>query len=432
MDWKAFKTCLFEAAKSKLEELLSEGVEPLYAAAFFASYREQESVIGMPSLAANSMAMLDEDHPHRRASDDCFDGLKWNPVDWHWNWDVDEYGGEQLEAYETELETYANRGSVAMWDNAEKRFMMAVAQVASALRKHFAKDSRVAKDFVVYFQDEYGSADLARLSIPKALFFHHFPELDATEQERQRIATLPITEQAVCYTQRLGSYEGIDCEEAEKWLIACGTAAIPALLDTLTQRNHAWKVAMILGLIGEADAKVIEALRQLVMKAKEPSTVSWSASALGYLGDFDWLLSLASSDKYAEHVVGGFCAPLRAFRNRGAKPVQLDYAPLERLIAAYPTMQREAEEELEPGSSYCIIGASDIPEALRGLSSPYAVIRRHAACVLDERAVGESIGAQAVKPMQEKLMALTQADSDESVRYLAELTLKSMKKWRLK
>ncbi|MGG4603850.1 DUF4303 domain-containing protein [Paenalcaligenes sp. Me131] len=432
MDWKAFKACLFEAAKCKLEALLSEGVEPLYAAAFFASYREQESVIGMPSLAANNRAMLDAEHPNRRASDECFDGVKWSPVDWHWNWDADEYGGEPLAAYEAELEAYANRGSVAMWDAAEKRFMTAVAQVASALRKHFAKDQRVAKDFVVYFQDEYGGADLAQQSIPKQLFFHHFPELDATEQERQRIATLPVAEQAACYTQRLGSYEGIDGEEAEKWVIACGAAAIPALLDALAQRNHVWKVAMILGLIGEADAKAIEALRQLVITAKEPSTVNWSASALGYLGDFDWMMSLVQSAKHSDAVVTAYCAPLRAFRNRGAKPVRLDYKPLEKLLTACPEMQGKAEEVLEPGSSYCTIGVSDVPEACRGLSSPFAVVRRHAACVLDERTVGESLGAQGVEPIQALLATLAQMDTDESVRYLAGLTVTSMKKWRFR
>lgn len=431
MDWNELKACLFESAKAQLEALLAEGVEPLYAAAFFASYREQESTIGMPSLAANSLAKLDEDHPKRKASDDAFYGVKWNPVDWHWTWDVDEYGGEALEACELALVNYANRGSVAMWGTAEKRFMAIVAQVASALRKHFAKDPRVAKNFVVFFHDEYGGDALASKSIPMRVFLQLFPELDATEQERRRIATLPIEEQALCYTQRLNYYEGISCEEAERWLIACGAAAIPVLLGALTQRNLAWKIAMILGLIGEADPKVMAALRQLVMTAKEPSTVSWSASALGYLGDIDWLIALAASAKYQEHAVDGCCASLRAFRNRGAKPVLLDYSPVERLLDAYPECRAEAEETLEPGSSYCHIGPTDIAEALRGLTSPYAVVRRHATCVLDDRAVGESVGAVVIEPVREVLVVLSTDDEDESVRYLAGLTLASMKKWRL-
>ena len=432
MDWKALKVCLFDSAKTQLEALLSEGVAPLYAAAFFASYREQESAIGMPSLAANSLAALDEDHPKRQASDECFYGVKWNPVDWHWTWDVDEYGGEQLEAYEQELARYANRGSVAMWDSAEQHFMTVVAQVAAALHKHFAKDPRVAKDFVVFFHDEYGSDELARKSIPKRLFLRLFPELDATEQERRRIATLPIKEQTLCYVERLDYYDGISCEEAERWLIACGAAAIPALLGALQQRKLAWKVAMILGLIGEATPEVITALRHEVMTAKESSAASWSASSLGYLGDVDWLLALASLPAHQEYAVDGCCSSLRAFRNRSAKPVRLDYEPLEKLLAAHPECRAEAEETLEPGSSYCQIGENDIPIAIKGLASPYAVVRRHAACVLDDRAVGESAGLSAIAPAREALAMLASEDEDDSVRYLAGLTLASMKKWRLR
>lgn len=432
MDWEVLKACLFDSAKEQLEALLAEGEAPLYAAAFFASYREQESTIGMPSLAANSLAKLDEDHPRRKASDDGFYGVKWSPADWHWTWDVDEYGGEALEACELALVNYANRGSVAMWDTAEKRFMTTVAQVASALHKYFANDPRVTKDFVVFFHDEYGGDELARKSIPKRLFLQLFPELDATEQERRRIATLPIAEQAVCYTQRLNYYDGISCEEAEHWLISCGEAAIPALLDALEQRKTVWKIAMILGLIGEADAKVITVLRQLVMTAQESSAISWSASALGYLGDIDWLIALAASAKHQKYAVDGCCASLRAFRNRGAKPARLDYSPVERLLSAYPECRAEAEETLEPGSSYCHIGPTDIVEALRGLTSPYAVVRRHAACVLDNRAVGESVGLVAIAQARETLAVLSTDDEDESVRYLAGLTLASMRKWRLR
>lgn len=432
MDWNALKACLFDAAKAQLEAVLSSGVTPLYAAAFFASYREQESVIGMPSFAVNSLAALDEDHPKRNASDECFYGVKWNPVDWHWTWDVDEYGGEQLAAYETEVEGYANRGSVAMWDSAEKRFMTVVAQAAADLRKYFAKDPRVAKDFVVFFHDEYGGDELASKSIPKRLFLQLFPELDATEQERRRIATLPLAEQALCYTQHLNYYEGISCEEAERWLIACGAPAIPALLGALEQRQMTWKAAMILGLIGEPEPKVIAALRHVLMSAKDVSAVSWSASALGYLGDVEWLLALAESPKFTEYAVDGCCAALRAFRNRGAKPVKLDYAPVERLLAAYPHCRSEAEETLKPGSSYCHIGEADVPEAVRGLASAHAVVRRHAVCVLDNRAVGEAIGLSVVEPIRDTLTRMAKSDEDESVRYLAGLTLSSMKKWRLR
>lgn len=432
MDWDALKRCLFESAKAQLEALLSSEVAPLYAAAFFASYREQESVIGMPSFAANSLAGLAADHPTRTERDEAFYGVKWSPVDWHWTWEIEEYGGEQLAAYETALETYANRGSVVMWDRAEKRFMTLVAHVAAALQQHFAKDPRVDKQFVVFFHDECDTEELARKSIPKRLFLQLFPELDATEQERRRVALLPIAEQAVFYTQRLTCYEGINGEEAEQWLVACGAPAIPALLAAVERGVVTWKAAMILGLLAEPEPEVITALRHVVLNHKEASAVRWSASALGYLEDIEWLLAVAESPRYTESAVEGCCATLRAFRNRSAKPLCLDYVPLERLLTRYPECRNAAEEILAPGSSYCHITVADVPEALRGLASEHAVVRRHAASVLDDRGVGEAMGVSGITPVREALMVLTQNDEDDSVRYLAGLTVAAMKKWRLR
>ncbi|AHG22624.1 hypothetical protein Z042_02795 [Chania multitudinisentens RB-25] len=432
MDWKAFKACLFESARAKLDALLSEGIEPLYAAVFFASYREQEAIISLPSLATNNLAMLDQDHPkHQQRADEGFWSLKWNPSNWHWSWDPDDYGGENLASYEAMLETFANRGTVAQWDKAEEQFITTVAQVAVALYKHFAKDPRVNKDFVVFFHDESRGPELARKCMSPRLFLHHFPEQDATQQERLRVAALPLSEQAAYYVQRLGCYENIDGEEAEKWLIACGAPAIPALLGSLHKKNDAWKVAMILGLIGEKNAEVITALRDLLLTAKDISTSRWCASALGYLEDIDWLLAQCHTPKALDLAVEGCCANFSAFRNRSAKTLCLNYTLLERLFGLYPQSHALAEETLRPGSSYCDIGAADIPEALRGLASPHAVIRRHATCVLNNRSLGESLNSATIAHILAALAPLAGQDSDETVRYLAGLTLKSMKKWRI-
>ncbi|WP_185955877.1 DUF4303 domain-containing protein [Limnobaculum zhutongyuii] len=431
MDWKAFKSSLFESAKVKIEALLSEGVAPLYAAAFFASYREQEGIISLPSLAANNLAMLNEEYPNRKQKDEGFYSIKWNPADWHWNWEPEDYGEGRLTNYETQLETYSNRGSVAMWNKAEERFVTTVVQVAVALNKHFAKDPRVLKDFVVFFYDEEGGAELARKCMSARQFLHHFPEQDATEKERRRVATLPLAEQTTYYVGRLGYYEDINCEEAEQWLIACGAPAIPALLELFADDDRAWKIAMILGLIGEPNVETIAKLRELLLLTRNKSTANWCASALGYLGDFDWLLAQSEMSKALEFIVVGCCANFRAFRDRGAKSLHLDYSPLEKLFQLHPESITLAEDVLKPGSSYCEIVAAEIPEALRGLLSPHPVIRRHAVSVLDNRMLGESLGIDVIKPIQVEVTILAKNDKDETVRYLAELTLKSMKKWRL-
>ena len=413
MDWKTLESQLTAAACATLDTLLANEQGTLYAAAFFGSYREAEGVIGLPSLAANTLTALEEDHPSR--DEDGFWGVKWSPVDWRWTWEPSEYGDEALDELDRFLQSYANRGTPAQWDAAEKRFVATVARAAVAVRKHFAKHPRVDKHFVVFFHDEDGGAALAKTSMSASLFLHHFPEQDETEQTRRRLATMPEPEQAAYYVTRLGTYEGIDTEMAEAWLVKHGDSALPHLIARLTEGKNAWQVAMILGLAGIPDPAAIAALRQAAGSA-DPSTWGWSARALGYLGDFDWLLTQSPAI-----AVAGCCASLSGFRDRGAHPAVLDYTPVERLLARLPACAPQAEEALEPGSSFCAIRGSDVPEAVRGLQSPHVAIRRHAACVLNERRLGKRGAADAVAALRARM-----DDPDEKVRYLVDLALENL------
>jgi len=413
MDWKKLEAHLTARACATLETLLASEPGTLYGAVFFGSYREAEAAIDLPSLAANTMAALDEDHPHR--DEDGFWGVKWSPVDWRWTWEPDEYGDETLAVLGTALQDYANRGTPAQWDAAEKRFVATVARAAQAVRKHFAKHPRVDKHFVVFFHDEDGGAELARTCMSTSLFLHHFPEQDEDEQTRRRLATLPESEQAAYYVTRLGKYEGIDTEEAEAWLVKHGHSALPHLIARLTEGRNAWQVAMILGLAGIPDPAAITALRQTA-QSDDPSTWGWAARALGYLGDIDWLLTQSPAI-----AVAGCCASLSGFRDRGAQPAVLDYTPVERLLARLPACAPQAEEALEPGSSFCAIRGSDVPEAVRGLQSPHVAIRRHAGCVLNERRLGKRGVADAVAALRARM-----DDPDEKVRYLVDLALENL------
>ncbi|SPO66982.1 DUF4303 domain-containing protein [Pseudomonas sp. JV241A] len=421
MDWKTLENSLVDSARATLEALLDDGVGPLYGAAFHASYREEERVIDLPSFAANSLAALDEDHPRRKQ--EGFWGVQWNPADWRWDWLLDDYANAALSALEAPLQAYANRAGPDAWAATEQRFLRTVARAAKALNRIYAKDPRVAKDFIVFFHDEYGGPELAAKSLSPRQFLHHFPEQDATEQERRRVAALADDQQVNYYLSCLSRPQPIDGEEASRWLIARGASATAALVHLLQKGPERWRAAMILGLAGVAEAAAIEALRLQVVNGTEPSTRRWSANALGYLGDFDWLLAQAADTQLAGFSVVGCCASLRAFRDQGAQPGVLDYRPLETLLQRYPQCAADAEETIKPGSSFCTLSNGDIEEAVRGLASEHVAIRRHAACVLDNRRLGKRKLAPALAALRECLN-----DADPKVAYLAGLTLESLQR----
>ena len=97
----------------------------------------------------------------------------------------------------------------------------------------------------------------------------------------------------------------------------------------------------------------------------------------------------------------------------------LDYVPLEDFLSLYPGIVPKVADELRPGRSYCVISPAEVPEALRGTTSPYILVRKHAVCVLGERRLGDAIGRQVIP----QLRAIAETDPDSEVRRLAALSL---------
>ena len=417
MDWKALEERLVDTAHATLEEWLAQDASPLYAVAFHTSYREEENQLGLPSLAANSLAALAADHPGWK--EEGFVGIKWNPADWRWDREPDD---AELAALDTALQAEANGKGPEHWHKTEKRFLATVVRAAKALAKAFAKDKRVERDFVVFFHDEDGGAELASASIPKARFLRLFPEQDATEQLRREVATRPLPEQVSYYLSRLDSFEGIDTEEAQAWLIAHGEAAAPALTERLRARPEEGQVARLLGATGVAHPEGVAALRHALLHGTDESARAWSANALGYLGDFDWLLEQAAEPALGRFAAEGCCANLRPFRDDNAHPRPLDYAPLETLLERHPALRRVVEKDiLAPGRGSCTLGDAEVAEACRGLRSSHVSVRRHAACVLDNRRLGRAQRAVAVDALR-----AARADADATVVRLVGLTLASL------
>jgi hypothetical protein len=108
-----------------------------------------------------------------------------------------------------------------------------------------------------------------------------------------------------------------------------------------------------------------------------------------------------------------------SFRDHGAHPLLIDYLPLEDFLSAYPGIVPEVAHELRPGSSYCVISPAEVPEALRGTTSPYVLVRKHAVWVLSERRLGDAVGRQVIP----RLRAIAETDPDSEVRRLAAQSL---------
>ena len=415
MDWTELQNALFDSARHALDTLLEQGIPAPYAAAFHASYREEDRVIDLPSLAASSEATLEEDHGPDQPRD--ISSVRWNPADWRWDWELDDYANPTLHAWDQPLQDEANRADPQHWTAVEAQFVACVVQAARALGEHFRQDPRVDKHFVVLFHDFNDEVGLARASMPAELFAWHFPAEVANDRLREDVAALPYAEQLSFYLDRLQRTHRIGSEEAQAWLIAQGERASSALIERLHQVKDPYAIARILGLAGHTDAAVIEALRLCLGSAKQQTTRYWCARALACLGDVEWLLEQAD-----DIAVEGLCVLVGHLNNRRRQPAALDYRALVTLLEQRPGLTAAVEEALKPGSGFTTINDQDLPQALAGLASPYRVIRRHAACVLNNRWLGAAAQAQAIQGLLQALQ-----DEDEKVRYLAQLGLEGLR-----
>lgn len=122
-------------------------------------------------------------------------------------------------------------------------------------------------------------------------------------------------------------------------------------------------------------------------------------------------------------MISAVAAPYSGFRNHTVGAPRLDYRPLQDVIERWPAYIPALAEELGPGRGYCDITVDEVDEAIRGLTSPHAVIRRHAVCVLGERRLGAAVARRVLPPLGQAVSE----DPDATVRRLAIL---SLLRWR--
>ena len=391
MDWDALRQSLQTAL---VEAVSVEAGGPWRAAALAELYAVTDGVITAPSL------FLNDDGGQMDSPVDWGDGIHdWAPEPW-------------IEAMTRE----ACSGTVSHWEDIFDRYRDVLVRICVAAGAHLG--------IPVFFVDhDCYEETLARCLSPSQLR-SLFPKIVATLAERARVSALPPSEQIAYYVSYLDRFDGlIRSEEAQKALRGFGSAAIPALLPLLRKRQHAWLAAKLLAEIGVPDDTVISALSAAIAASTRDSPAQlWSCRALAQLDRLDLVLASASGLS-REALATAVTARYTAFRDHGVHPLSLDYLPLENFLSLHPEITTNVADELKPGSSYCIICPAEVPEALRGTTSPHVVVRKHAVCVLDERRLGDAVGREVIP----RLSAVAEADPDSEVRRLAALSLQGWK-----
>lgn len=159
LDWPKISAQLVEASSIILTRWLTESTSPLYAAAFFGSYREYDAAICLPFFAANS-----RDGVPAGCSNRFYDSVRWTPEDWPL---YEEFDTAPLQALQKALDI-ASAGPT-QWPMIETQFVDCIIHSTRILHQRFAHHPNVSADFVVFFDDEDGGIDTARASLPSSL-----------------------------------------------------------------------------------------------------------------------------------------------------------------------------------------------------------------------------------------------------------------------
>lgn len=412
LDWAGFECALVDALVQAVRSTIAEHPdERFYAAVLDRIYRETDGLIRLPSLGMNSVEALAqlpvEDQAH----------LRWSPADWdHYDDDWVPEGSDG--DWEWQLTAEACRGTTRHWESTFRRYLTMLVRVCKRARATLRTSGVTDRDFVVLLLDDECYETLVKRVLTRREVSRHFPEFDERAVELARVAALPEAERVAYYASKLEVFDGpVSSEEAESALRGLGPAAFPALIPMLAVKDQAWQAAKLLADIGQPDDSVVRALADALTQRDGPDQ-SWVARALSRLGRLDVVLDQV--DRLPQEVViGAVTAPYTGFRDDAVVPLRLDYQPLEDVIARWPAYVPALADEFEPGRAYCDITVDEVDEAIRGLTSAYVIVRRHAVCVLGERSLGAAV-ARRVLPLLSRTVS---QDTDATVRRLAILSL---------
>ncbi|GAA1320355.1 DUF4303 domain-containing protein [Leucobacter albus] len=390
MDTQALVTAaaaqLVDAVRSVREE---HPGETIYGAVFHEFYGDG-TVIYWPMVTVGTEETLAEvvaSHTDQHGAEPGLaESLRWSGPDLAHSFDLVHSFDPSPELQALADGVQAAAGSGAKWERQYERWLRCFPKAAKLARKELVAEGIVPKAFVAVAADEAG--ELIPLSLTKAQLVANFPEYDAAEQERRRLAALPVAERiAELLPEAVAPrYQGPLIGEHEALLAACGEAALPALVSVVRHETLARGDVVAARLLAEINIdtpEVVVALEGLMLRRKaRGNSRAWAASALARLGRSDLILERVA-ELPVDVVTRGIADPLSSFRDRGAhRP--LDYAPLEQVLRDHPELESAFEEELRPGSGYCALAPGEIPTAKAALDSRWQVVRVHAAAVLED------------------------------------------------
>lgn len=381
-DWKGVEQAAVDQVVAAVRAVrASHPEERIYGAMFHEFYGDGERLY-WPSLTVGTEETLAATVARYGDSDDDVHGLRWSGPDLVHTCEP----GEIEDAWASRCADVASAArKFAGWGKVYHRFERCFPKAAKKARAQLIREGIVGRDFIAVAMDEAG--DLVPLSLTPAQLSRHFPEYDEAEQERRRIAALPIADQVrevVALAVRAAPY-GPLTQESDAMARALGAAAVPALVEVVSGREpgEPFLAIMLLAEINDASPDAVAAcLAAMLDTSAEVSVRAWAASALARFDRMD-LIEEHLDDLPAEVVGRGLADPFGSFRDRGNHR-RLDYRPLEAVLSRHPEIADIVANELEPGCGFCAISADEVPAAQAALDSRWAFLREHARLVLED------------------------------------------------
>lgn len=381
IDWREIEDAATEQLVSAVREVREQHPEETVYGAMFHEFYGDGSSTAWPTVAVGTEETLaeavDEHRGRNGESDDAESSFRWSGPDLAHAFDPADALQELADAVQA---VASSSGDFEKWERVYDRFLRCFPKAAKAARKQLVTDKAVGREFIAIAADE--AEELVPLSLTKAQVRKHFPQFDAEEQERIRLAALPVEQRVVELLPGavLSGVEGPLADEYDDLLVACGAAALPALASVVRGEKHPEgdvTAARLLAEINISTPEVVDALDGLMRReGADINARSWAASALARLERSDLILAVVP-DIPVEVVTRGMSDPYSPFRDHGAhRP--LDYGPLETILREHPHLESAFEKEMRPGSSYCRLDPDEVPTAKAALESPWGVIREHA------------------------------------------------------
>lgn len=298
------------------------------------------------------------------------------------------------------------------WKSSVKRLEKVMIAVCKQLTEELKRcRNNLTPDFAVLMVDD--DLRLTPRCVTKAHLMRLFPHLDEPSRRAEQNARQPVETQIEIHLNALASNDSLTASDADRALRKIGPIAANAVAESLSADPDGWRKAMLLDHFCVRSTQVINALKQMVKRARRTS--GWPANTLATLGEYAFLLE--RSELSDEQLSRAFLHPLSSWRCRQLNPLPLDYAPIENLIRARPATEHLMLCQMER-ASFGDIKTSDVSIALAGTQHAFAGIRRHAAYVLGRKGLGKANGRLIVAALLPLL-----SDANGWVRYNTICTL---------